>query len=515
MALQSSNFRPTRSGRHPFDADRGATVTVRTRIYGNRKMAVNSVVESLIVLSDVHLGSDLVAASSVGSCKRSQEIDDDLTRLIDHYRLHPPARGRWRLVIAGDLIDFIGMVLPTERSDIETAPSEEERLHGLGNARDHTLAKMRAVAERHREVFDAFGRFIADGNAITIIHGNHDLELYWEDVRAELTRTLLGGGEKHAATRGHRLDRAGFLSRLEYTPWFFYRDGVAYIEHGHQYDEYCATEHLLTPLSPTDPRRVARGFCDVLLRFVVRQTPGLTEHGHEEMGIVDYLRFGRRLGAGGMAALALRFVRAIRELFRLRRAHFVEATQALRAQHEQAMARFARARKIGTRRVRALWRLQATPITKTISGIMSSLLLDRLALAAGCTMLLAAVAVLATFDAYAWVAVVPVALLWIGGHHHLRKRRKIDAVPELATRAAEVASIFDVPYVVMGHTHVPACQALPGDVTYVNVGSWAEDDGSAPRAQRAHLVIHPGEDRPIAHFLRWDRALGPTEYEAA
>ncbi len=50
-------------------------------------MTVNDVVESLIVLSDVHLGSDLVLHESASSTfRRSKEIDDDLTRLIDHYR---------------------------------------------------------------------------------------------------------------------------------------------------------------------------------------------------------------------------------------------------------------------------------------------------------------------------------------------------------------------------------------------------------------------------------------------
>lgn len=471
-------------------------------------------VESLIVLSDVHLGSDLVEHAPA-SRRRSREIDDDLVRLVDHYRRTTPPRGRWRLVIAGDLIDFIGMALPSERPDIETAPSEEERAHGLGNACDHALAKMRAVAERHREVFDALARFVADGHAMTIIHGNHDLELYWDAVREELTRTLLDGARAHVARRGAALDGEAFLERLDYCPWFFYRDGVAYIEHGHQYDEYCATDHLLAPLSPIDPRRVARGFCDVLLRFVVRQTPGLTEHGHEEMGIVDYLRFGWRLGVGGMVALTVRFVRAIRELFRLRRAHLVGATQALRAQHEQAMARFARARKVGLRRVRALWRLQAKPITRSVSGIMSSLLLDRLALAAGCLLLLAVVGAIAIFEPPVLVGSAVVIALWVFGQRHLAKRRRIDAVTELAARAGAVAALFPAPFIVMGHTHVPARQPLHDEVTYINVGSWAEDAGDALRAPRAHLVIHPSEEGPIAHFLRWDPTRGPTEYDGA
>lgn len=461
--------------------------------------------ESLIVLSDVHLGSDLVAYPPDGPA-RSRETDVDLTRLVDHYRGKPPPRGRFRLVIAGDLIDFIGIVLPPESAVLETAPSEEERAHGLGNARDHTLAKLRAVLARHRPVFDAFARFVADGHALTIIHGNHDLELYWDEVRAELTRTLVASARSYAAREGRSLDPSAFVERIEYSPWFFYRDGVAYIEHGHQYDAYCATEHVLAPLSPADPRRVARGFCEVLLRFVVRQTPGLTEHGHERMGIVDYLRFGHRLGLAGMAALALRFVRAIRELFRVRRAHLGDAARALRAQHDQALARFARARGLGLDRLRALKRLWVPPITRTIAGILGSLLLDRLALATLSVSALAALGVAAIAHPGALLGALVVVPAWIAGQRLLSKRRKVDAAPELAARAGAVASLFRAPFIVMGHTHVPARQALGEHATYINVGSWADEDGDP---SRAHLVIEVAREGPRARLLRWDRALGP------
>jgi UDP-2,3-diacylglucosamine pyrophosphatase LpxH len=466
-------------------------------------------VESLIVLSDVHLGSDLVAHGPT-SRRRSREIDEDLVRLVDHYRAEAPQRGRWRLVIAGDLIDFIGISLPADQEGLETEPSAEERKHGLGSANDHAVAKMRAVADRHREIFDAFARFVADGNALTIIHGNHDLELHWEDVRAELTRALVAGALAHDPA----LDEAAFLERVEFSPWFFYRDGVAYIEHGHQYDAYCATEHLLAPLSPLDPRRVARGFCDVLLRFVVRQTPGLSESGHESLGIVDYLRFGTRLGIRGMVALGVRFALAIRELFRLRREHLHEATRRLRVQHLLALRRFARARKLGVTKVRALLKLQVPPVTNTISGIMGSLLLDRLALATSCIAVLGLLALLAIFEPRALLGVLAVIPIWILGHRYFAKRRKIDPVEELASRAREIASLFRAPFVVMGHTHVLAREPLEG-ATYINVGFWAEEEGDRERAPRTHLVIHPEGDGAVAHFLRWDRSTGPTEIEVA
>jgi len=65
--------------------------------------------ESLLVLSDVHLGSDL---NDVGEpIRRSRSVDDDLVRLLAHYQKTGPPKGRWRLVFAGDFIDFIGMTV--------------------------------------------------------------------------------------------------------------------------------------------------------------------------------------------------------------------------------------------------------------------------------------------------------------------------------------------------------------------------------------------------------------------
>ena len=50
-----------------------------------------------------------------------------------------------------------------------------------------------------------------------------------------------------------------------------------------------------------------------------------------------------------------------------------------------------------------------------------------------------------------------------------------------------------------------------GSATYINVGSWAEEEGNAGesadktyRAPRTHLVIHRGDRGPVAEFLVWD-----------
>ncbi len=65
---------------------------------------------------------------------------------------------------------------------------------------------------------------------------------------------------------------------------------------------------------PLDPRRIMRGFSDVLLRRVVRPTRGLREHGHEALGVLDYIALAARLGVRGMFQLGYRFFGAIVEL---------------------------------------------------------------------------------------------------------------------------------------------------------------------------------------------------------
>ncbi len=460
--------------------------------------------ESLLVFSDVHLGSDLNDCGPA-TLRRTSSIDADLIALLAHYRSEPAPNGLWRVVIAGDFIDFIGMSI-TSAGDLATPLTDEERAHGLGSGEDHSREKLRRVAIRHAEVFAELAAFVAGGHALTLIHGNHDIELHWDGVKQDFRDVLL----RHAEAAGP-VDRDAFLSRIEFQPWFFYRDGVAYIEHGHQYDPFCSTAHVMAPLSPLDPRRVARGFSDVLLRYVVRPTRGMTEHGHERFGMAHYIAFGIQLGISGMVRLGVRFVRAIIELFRLRSAHLSQASHRLRVEHEKRIGQLARVTRVGKKRLKKLLSLQALPITTTVSGIMASLLLDRIALTIGGILAMAAVAIAASFYPLVLFALAAVLAAWVLVHRQLARRRTVDPAATMVERAAQLSRLFPAAFVVMGHTHVPV-ERPAGDATYINLGSWAEEEpveGAAPmetptRAARTHVVIHIDESGPKAHLRTWD-----------
>jgi len=479
--------------------------------------------ESLLILSDVHLGNDLNDVAPDGA-RRSARVDADLASLLHHYRATPCAGTRWRLVIAGDFIDFVGMAIRAPEGESGPRRTEEERAHGLGNAADDGRIKLRAVAARHPGVFEALADFVAAGHALTIVHGNHDVEFHWDAVKEEL-RALLADLARRARPGGVG-DPGGsdVLARIDFAPWFYYVGGVAYIEHGHQYDTLCSTEHVMAPMSPLDHRRIMRTFSDVLLRWVVRPTRGVPEYGHDRMGLFDYVLLAARLGFVGLVRLGCRFAAAVVELFRVRRSYLTDAARALREEHDRRMAALAVATRVGLDRLRALAALQVPPVTRSIPKILASVLLDRLAVGIVATAAIAGLVGAGRHHAWAWGLAGAVALAWWLAIRHLAAQRRawfgegLDNHEALAERAGHLASLFPAAFVVMGHTHTPAMVPVArGGATYVNVGSWHEaearqGDASPPaRAARTHLVIHPDPAGPTGEFLTWS-AGGPRVF---
>jgi UDP-2,3-diacylglucosamine pyrophosphatase LpxH len=479
--------------------------------------------ESLLVFSDVHLGSDLNDHGP--SPRRSHGIDRDLEQLLRHYAdVGPTHADRWRVVIAGDFIDFIGITIDAD--SVTTALNEEERAHGLGSAEDHARHKLERVAQRHEGVFDALATMVARGHTLTLVHGNHDVDFHWDAVKADFRKLLLRRARIVAAGRASAGEPgwtspiedegdAPFFGRITFEPWFFYWNEVAYIEHGHQYDPYCATDHWMAPVSPADPKRLMAGFGGIMLRHVVRHTAGMKEHGHETTGVLSYFAFGARLGVGGLLKLGGSFARACRALFRLHTVHFSVAAETLRIEHERRVTALGEVTRIGVQRLRSIAALQVPPITRSIRGIMASVLLDRLALGFLSLLALLGIGIVALFHTSALFAALVVLAIWASFHAYFTLSRRVDPAEEMRLRARGVAQVLGTAFVVMGHTHQPADSVLEEGVSrYINLGSWAEeestpdDHGEGYRAARTHLVIERdglgAESRHRAELRAWE-----------
>ncbi|MDH5672207.1 MAG: metallophosphoesterase [Myxococcales bacterium] len=469
-----------------------------------------------LLLSDVHLGGDLVqhaAPWTAGRLGAELALDRKLSALLAHYRRERDPERPWTLVIAGDLVDFVGMsVSARDPSRLSTPLTEEEHSHGLGSAADHAAEKMRRVAERHPTVFRALAEFVADGHALLIVRGNHDVEFYWEPAQRAFIDALVDAlvGLQPELQRDAEA-RAAFEQRIEFRHWFYYRDDLLYVEHGHQYDEACAYTHVLAPRSPRDPRRLDYSFSDILLRFVVRPTRGLGCDGHETTSLFFYLRLAFSMGIGGCLSLGYRFFSAVFEMIRVWRDHLDERARALRAEHERRMALVAERFSLQLDKVRALSALSAKPVTRRFSAILRAVFLDLIAVGLGAAVLLLVVAgfrllpplqlgLLASLIAAGFV-------LW------LKRPRAFDSTQALRAGAEAVAKVLPARFIVMGHTHVPVMESVAEESVYINLGAWAVDDLEefevAP-APCTYLVIRQQQAGPVAELRRWDAEQGPV-----
>ena len=151
----------------------------------------------VFVISDLHIG---------GLPPAMMSAPDRLAAFIESLpsRLQPDEQ--LELVINGDFVDFLAI----EPCEAWTSSSDRAREKLLKTVRASTFTP----------VFDALGRLVAAGHRLTILLGNHDLELAIPAVRDSLLDALEATPHQvHCVFDGAA-----------------YRIGGALIEHGNRYD---------------------------------------------------------------------------------------------------------------------------------------------------------------------------------------------------------------------------------------------------------------------------------------
>jgi len=466
-------------------------------------------VSNYILLSDVHLGADLVQHTRPWTADRLREvprIDHELGTMLDHYRQHSDPERPWCLVIAGDFVDLTGMSIGAAGCDLSVLTADELE-HGLGSSQDHVVAKLQAVALRHDLLFRKLARFVDAGHSLVLIRGNHDVELYWEAAQRTFLHALLERSDFSQDTAG----REAFSQRVEFHHWFYYEQGLLYVEHGHQYDASCAYQHWLAPRSPSDPHRISYSFADILLRYVVSPTRELSPEGHDKNSLGTYLRLAVSLGVRGCARLIYRFGGAIRRMIRTSREHLSEQAAWVRAEHELRMQQLAAMFRINTDLLQELSQLWATPVTARIRTIFRTVFLDGLALGL-CAAIVIALLGLSGLVSWVWLSGL-FALVSFVMFVYIRGARVLSPHAALHSRARKLGELMPARYIVMGHTHRPFMQSVADMSTYVNLGNWAIDhlDQRSHKPPCSHLVIRSDDSgRPAATLYSWDRKRGAS-----
>jgi UDP-2,3-diacylglucosamine pyrophosphatase LpxH len=472
-----------------------------------------------LLFSDVHLGSDLKRldlrrAGSIEALRSNDPLDQALGGFLDDYAERVRPGRTWRLVIDGDLVDFIGMnVTPRDIKDVATFElSPEEEMYGLEPGSDRCAWLMRQVLLRHPVFFRHLALFLSRGNDVVLIRGNHDSAFFWPEVQRTFVQGLVAAGREEGLSEDVL---AHVASAVHFEDWFYLEPGRLYAEHGHAHDEFCADPGV-RPTDALRPHLLSQPTSTLVLRYFGNRFPTLDLDDVDQWTAWQFLRWAfvtenpLRVAlafVNTVALLMLPFVRrAMRRVRRSKTAHEqphdVEEITGEIEIASRVREQLARSVHEAERFALGIARLVRRTAQVDVSDVLQMLYLDRAAALGGGLFCCAGCVALNV----PWSVRGGLALLLLGGalflDKHFKVTRSVAIGPKLRRAADDLARLIDVPLVVMGHSHKAVDTVLAdGRTRYVNLGSWI---GAAQPARAAslglpHLVIRDGP----AELLRW------------
>jgi len=203
-----------------------------------------------IILSDLHLGAGFFdGANPLEDFRHDRQFSDFLMSLRDESE----SAGRpMDLIINGDFIEYLQVpAVPVSEYDPRAAyPEDAYRSTTEADA----VLRTDLVIAGHRPVFEGLAGFLSERprRTVTVIKGNHDLQLHWPGVQERIRQAL--------GAVGPRAPLLTFAARS------VLQDGV-YVEHGNQYGD--PLNSLDDFENPVDPRHPDRLKTPVGSRFVI------------------------------------------------------------------------------------------------------------------------------------------------------------------------------------------------------------------------------------------------------
>jgi UDP-2,3-diacylglucosamine pyrophosphatase LpxH len=207
--------------------------------YGEEIVSIETGDKDLFVISDLHMAAGL---NGNGNYDGTENFfaDYSLSRFLDHIRDRVSLDKKALLVINGDFIDFLRIrSIPDTKQDFEewseilnslgiiksvntlqSSISKKERIYGLRTDDYKSIWKLHICCRGHQQVFKSLSAWLAGGNELLVVKGNHDLEWVWRSVRDYLRLLLDSKRQIRFAD-----DKLIINKRI-------------YVEHGHRYENF-------------------------------------------------------------------------------------------------------------------------------------------------------------------------------------------------------------------------------------------------------------------------------------
>jgi UDP-2,3-diacylglucosamine pyrophosphatase LpxH len=199
---------------------------------------------NIVIISDLHLSQGRNPVTKKFNLNEDFFFDEEFDRFLIYLEDESQRRCRkWRLIIAGDMVDFLQITRLPENAQFELRRSEA--VYGLGTHPNKTIWKMKVMMNGHWNFFRGLGRFICAGNKFTVMSGNHDIEWTVPQVQIAFRQEM----KKYLPDEAINKEEV-VSGQIEFCPWFYYEPGLIWVEHGNQYDGMNSFDYFLFPYLP-------------------------------------------------------------------------------------------------------------------------------------------------------------------------------------------------------------------------------------------------------------------------
>jgi UDP-2,3-diacylglucosamine pyrophosphatase LpxH len=478
----------------------------------------------LVVLSDLHLGRGKNSETGRYHSLEAFFYDEDLYRffqyLCDDAQRHGPP---FKLVFNGDVFDLLRI------EPEETTAGGPWRPRRFGPSLTPALAAhlVAEILAGHPRFVAAVAHVLKAGHEVIFLPGNHDIELQWPSVQAEVRRALT----ERVRTESGDLAAQAADALLRFESWFYYEPGRIWIEHGCQYDAESAFRYPLRGSLAAATDAAGQGEADLPLGSFIQR------YLYNAFGPITFMVPSTRANARYFKWLLINRPRLLArvmashapfalQLLRRLSVHPRELMQQLRDAHQSELETLAQRSGLGDKlltvdrlkdvkhdlvqTVRSLgWQL----LRFTLISLMVAVLVVGLWFAGFLTINQLSVGFGPKALLFLALNFLLLAAAAMGMGYALLRAQPVPSSGPLSRAAREIAELLGTPIVTFGHTHDEAVWRL-GTVAghkawYFNTGTWIAvftHDELLPR-ERVQLTFlrvrgHEGE------LLHWSPGRG-------
>lgn len=447
---------------------------------------------NLLLLSDLHLGEQLPQEAREHVQERASFQDQQFFSFLQHYAHHKVRQKPWRLVIAGDLLDFMHLHVPHEDARWYV-PSWDQKGAKL---------KLQHLFQLFPQTFLGMATFLHAGHQLHIITGNHDAELNLPQIQDLFFQHLLDLAQQHGMEElAHDLH-----NRLYFCPWYYAEEGLIHIEHGHLHDPLCTVESFLQPDTEAPLRSVSH--LAVEAQYLCQESFGcVTAHEADQWGAYDIARHIFRQPLQQQTHILKVAAKSVYRLFSL---SWQQRPASLSTRDlEVVSARYG----LCPQKLEKLHKSHSLPLYARTFDLLQMLYLDRLLL-----VILTAWLVTKSLRSSASHTTIAgmmtlISFAFVGIYMYLSRRFPVTATaPSLLKAAYSIADHLRVPLTIFGHNHQFEHRDLGDGHHYINLGTWSptfDEEEHRPQnsgvlsQQQPFLMIQHVDDALQVDFMSW------------